>query len=199
MAMAPSRTRGRRHVHDGLPRGSNNPKNSKNPKNQYAISGDSLKLLSLLARASAILAGVLMTAITLVTCVSLIGRNTIGKTLVGDYELTAVVAGAAVALFLPWCQLHRENIIVDFFTARLPAAINARLDRFGCLLLGVVMTVLAWRTGVGGMNAFRSNSTTMMLGFPEWITYALMVPPMVLTAVIALSQAAGALQHEEAQ
>jgi TRAP-type C4-dicarboxylate transport system permease small subunit len=28
----------------------------------------------------------------------------------------------------------------------------------------------------------------MMLGFPEWIVYAAMVPPMVLTAVIALAQ-----------
>ena len=44
-----------------------------------------MKLLSLLARASAILAGVLLTVITLLTCVSLIGRNTIGVTLVGDY------------------------------------------------------------------------------------------------------------------
>jgi hypothetical protein len=29
----------------------------------------------------------------------------------------------------------------------------------------------------------------MMLGFPEWIVYAGMVPPLVLTAVIALAQA----------
>jgi hypothetical protein len=28
----------------------------------------------------------------------------------------------------------------------------------------------------------------MMLGFPEWIVYALMVPPLVLTAVIGLAQ-----------
>ena len=57
-----------------------------------------MKFLSILARACAILAGLLMTAITLVTCASLIGRNTIGATLMGDYELTAVTAGAAVAL-----------------------------------------------------------------------------------------------------
>jgi hypothetical protein len=29
----------------------------------------------------------------------------------------------------------------------------------------------------------------MMLGFPEWIVYVLMVPPLVLTAVIGLAQA----------
>lgn len=147
-----------------------------------------MKVLSLLARACAILAGVILTAITLVTCVSLIGRNTVGTTLVGDYELTAAAAGAAVALFMPWCQLKRDNIIVDFFTARASARTNDLLDRFGALLLGAVMVLLAWRTAVGGISAFRSNSTTMMLGFPEWIVYAAMVPPLVLTAVIALVQ-----------
>ncbi|MCA0212608.1 TRAP transporter small permease [Ramlibacter sp.] len=149
-----------------------------------------MKTLSFLARLCAVLAGVILTAITLVTCASLIGRNTIGVTLVGDYELTAAAAGAAVALFLPWCQLRRENIIVDFFTARASVRTNALLDRFGALMLGAIMLLLAWRTAVGGISAFRSNSTTMMLGFPEWIVYSAMVPPMVLTAVIALVQTA---------
>ncbi len=136
------------------------------------------------------LAGVILTAITLVTCFSLIGRNTIGVTLAGDYELTAAAAGAAVALFLPWCQLRRENIIVDFFTSRMPARVNDRLDRLGALLLGAMMLLLAWRTTVGGLNAFGSGSGTMMLGLPEWIIYAAMVPPLVLTGVIALVQTA---------
>ena len=57
-----------------------------------------MKVLTLLARLCAVLAGVILTGITLVTCVSLIGRNTIGTTLVGDYELTAAAAGAAVEL-----------------------------------------------------------------------------------------------------
>lgn len=130
----------------------------------------------------------ILTAITLVTCISLIGRNTIGVTLVGDYELTAVAAGAAVALFLPWCQVRRENIIVDFFTTRLSDTVNNRLDRLGSLVLAALMLVLAWRTGVGGLGAFNANSTSMMLGFPEWVVYAAMVPPMVLTAAIALAQ-----------
>ena len=148
-----------------------------------------MRILSTLARACAILAGLLMTAITLVTCVSLIGRNTIGVTLQGDYELTAVTAGAAVALFLPWAQLRRSNIIVDFFTAKVPGHINAVLDRLGALLLAAVMLLLTWRTTIGGLNAHSSQTTTMMLGFPEWIVYAAMVPPLCLTGLIALHQA----------
>lgn len=158
-----------------------------------------LKLLSFLAQACAVLAGLLLTAITLVTCLSLIGRNTTGQTLVGDYELTAVAAGAAVALFMPWCQLNREHIIVDFFTARMPAGVNAVLDRFGALVLGVVMGLLAWRTGVGALSAHSTQTTTMMLGFPEWIVYTAMVPPLALTALIAVVQTFSSHTQEQGQ
>ncbi len=148
-----------------------------------------MKFLSILARACAILAGLLMTAITLVTCASLIGRNTIGATLMGDYELTAVTAGAAVALFLPWCQLRRGHIIVDFFTSKAPDRVNAVLDRFGALTLALVMLLLGWRTVIGCLNAYEAQTTTMMLGFPEWVVYAAMVPPLFLTGLIGLTQA----------
>ncbi len=148
-----------------------------------------MKLLSLLARSSAILAGILLTVITLITCVSLLGRNTIGTTLVGDYELTAFTAGAAIALFLPWCQLKRENIIVDFFTSRLSSATNAMLDRLGCVMLAALMFLLAWRTTIGGLSAYDTQTTSMMLGLPEWIVYVFMVPPFALTGLIALYQA----------
>ena len=148
-----------------------------------------MKLLEKLAQICAILAGVVLTFITLMTCASLIGRNTIGITLAGDFELTGVAAGAAIGLFLPLCQLRRGNIIVDFFTAKASSATNALLDRFGALLMGLAMALLAWRTAVGGLNAFATKSSSMMLGFPEWIVFAFIVPPLVLTALIAFTQA----------
>ena len=152
-------------------------------------------MLESLAKASAILAGLLMTVITLMTCVSLIGRNTTGATLAGDFELTGVAAGAAIALFMPWCQLRRGNIIVDFFTAKASERTNAALDRLGALLLGLVFALLAWRTTLGGLNAYSSQSGTMMLGFPEWVVYAAMVPPFIMTTVIALYQAATGAEY----
>jgi TRAP-type C4-dicarboxylate transport system permease small subunit len=90
---------------------------------------------------------------------------------------------------MPWCQARRGNIIVDFFTARASESTNARLDRLGAFLLAVCMALLAWRTGIGGLNAWKSGSGSMMLGFPEWVVYAFMVPPLVLTALIGLVQA----------
>ena len=147
-----------------------------------------MHILESLAKFCAILAGLLLTTITLATCASLLGRNTIGVTLAGDFELTGVATGAAIALFLPWCQLRRGNIIVDFFTARASVPTNAALDRLGALLLALAIGLLTWRTSVGGLNAFNTQSGTMMLGFPEWIVYAAMIPPFALTAVIGLWQ-----------
>jgi TRAP-type C4-dicarboxylate transport system permease small subunit len=149
-----------------------------------------LKILQSLAKLSAILAGVLLTGITLMTCISLIGRNTVGITLVGDFELTGVATGAAIALFMPWCQIKRGNIIVDFFTAKAHAVVNERLDRFGAVLLALVFALLAWRTLLGGLNAYATGSSSMMMGLPEWIVYAAMVPPFMLTTLIALVQTA---------
>jgi len=149
-----------------------------------------MKLLEGLARLCAVIAGVLMTVITLMTCASLIGRNTIGWTIVGDFELSGAAAGAAIALFLPWCQVRRGNIIVDFFTAKAAAGTNAALDRFGSLLYALALGLMAWRTAIGGLSAWKTQSTTMMMGLPEWIVYVFMVPPLALCALIGLAQAA---------
>ena len=147
-----------------------------------------MKILENLAKLCTIIAGVLLTGITLMTCASLIGRNTTGDSIVGAFELTGVAAGAAIALFMPLCQLRRGNIIVDFFTAKMSAAVNDKLDRFGTLLLVLIFGLLAWRTTLGGLNVYSANSETQIMGFPEWIVYATMVPPFVLTGVIALRQ-----------
>jgi len=135
------------------------------------------------------LAGALLTFITLMTCYSLIGRNTNGSTIVGDFELTGVATGAAIALFMPLCQFKKANIVVDFFTAKASQATIAQLDRLGALFMSAVFALLAWRTYLGGMNAWTTQSGSMMLGFPEWVVYAAMTPPLALSAAIALTQA----------
>ena len=156
-----------------------------------------MKTLQNLAQLCAVLAGVLLTTITLMTCVSLIGRNTTGWTLVGDFELAGSAAGAAVALFLPWCQLRRGNIMVDFFTARLSRQAQDRLDRLGAFLLALMMALMSWRTAVGGLSAWKSQSGSMMLGFPEWVVYAGMWPPLVLCMLIGLAQALRGFEFAE--
>jgi TRAP-type C4-dicarboxylate transport system permease small subunit len=147
-----------------------------------------VKILQLLAKLCAILAGLLLIFITLMTVVSVVGRDTIGKTIVGDFELSGAAAGAAIALFMPWCQYQRGHIMVDFFTTKASSAAQNTMDRFGALVLAAVMLLMTWRTTLGGINAWNTQSGTMMLGFPEWVVYVTMVPPLALAALIALHQ-----------
>ncbi|MFN9745736.1 MAG: TRAP transporter small permease [Betaproteobacteria bacterium] len=149
-----------------------------------------MRVLEILAKAAAVLAGLLLTAITLMTVASVVGRNTTGWTLVGDFELAGSAAGAAIALFLPWCQWERGHIIVDFFTTRASDAAREGLDRFGALVLAAVLALMTWRSAIGGFKAWESQTGSMMLGFPDWIVYTGIVPGLGLAAVIALAQAA---------
>ena len=146
-----------------------------------------------LARLCAVLAGLLLTGITLITCASVLGRNLMDATLAGDFELTGIATGLAIALFMPWCQLRQGHIIVDFFTANSSQRTTHLLDRAGCLLMALVMALLAWRTGLGGVNAWGNQTGSMLLGFPDWLVYAGMVPPLALTALISIWQAIGML------
>ena len=157
-----------------------------------------MRLLESLAKLCAVAAGVLLTVITLMTCVSVIGRNTTGWTLVGDFELAGSAAGAAVALFMPWCQFRRGNIMVDFFTTKASQATQLRLDRMGALLMAGMMALMTWRSALGGLSAWKSQAGSMMLGFPEWIVYCGIVPPLLLTALIALAQAVYGFEAEPA-
>lgn len=147
-----------------------------------------MKTLDILAKLCAILAGVLLTGITLLTCGNLIARNLTDSSMAGAFELTGMAAGGAIALFMPLCQIRQGNIIVDFFTAGLSATANDILDRLGALLLSLVFLFLAWRTTLGGINVYEAHSETQIMGFPEWVVYATMVPPFALAGLIGLYQ-----------
>ena len=147
-----------------------------------------MKWLETWARWCAVLAGTLLTGIALLTCASIVGREVFGATVMGDFELSAAAAGAAIALLMPMCHLRGGNILVDAFTTRASAATNAALDRLGALTIALLMALLAWRTAVGAQSAWTNHSAGMLMGFPDWLVYAAMVPPFVLTAVIGIWQ-----------
>ena len=145
-------------------------------------------LLRTAARWFALLGAAVGLLVGVMTVVSVLGRALVSRPIMGDVELTQVGIALCISLCLPWCQLQRGNIIVDFFTVKCSESTNAFLDRMGALILALCFALLAWRTSIGGMSAYTANSGTMILGFPEWIVYAFMVPSFVLTSLIALTQ-----------
>jgi TRAP-type C4-dicarboxylate transport system permease small subunit len=110
----------------------------------------------------------------------------------GDFELVQVGLAICVTLLLPWCELQGGNITVDFFTARMRKSWRRQLDAAGCALFALIIALVAWRTEAGAVSLKAAGETTMLLGVPLWIGYALMTPGLVLTAVAALYRAAAA-------
>ncbi len=144
------------------------------------------KALEWLAKACAIVGGLIMVAITLITTASILGRWLFNSPLLGDTELVEFAMAIAVASFLPICQWRRGNIIVDFFTVNASQRTRDRLDRMGALLVAIMLGLLAWRTLAGAVSQREAGSTTMLMGLPEWTAFLAMAPPMILTAIIAL-------------
>jgi TRAP-type C4-dicarboxylate transport system permease small subunit len=152
------------------------------------------RALDLLARAFAFAGGVVLVAMTGMSVVSIAGRTVLSRPLAGDFELVQVGCAAAVAAFLPYCQLRRGNIIVDFFTVRAGPRVQAALDALGALLLAAVMALLAWRTAAGMLTVKAAGEITMIVGFPVWLGYAAIVPSLALTALVGLVTALEALK-----
>jgi len=82
--------------------------------------------------------------------------------------------------------MKRGDVKVDFFTAKMPPRIVQTLDAFGSLLVGLVGLLLAWRTAAGAITVMESGETSMILGIPQWISQALMVPGFALLGVVGI-------------
>ena len=147
------------------------------------------RVLDGLARGVALAGGVILVALTLMSVASVAGRALLGTPVPGDFELVQIGCGAAIAAFLPYCQLRRGNIIVDFFTTRASPRVQGALDTLGAVLVALVMAVLAWRTALGMLAVKAAGEVSMIVSFPIWIGYAAIVPSLVLATLVALATA----------
>ena len=137
------------------------------------------------ARTLAILGGLLVLGIALLTTGSVLARWAAGHPLNGDTEIVEYAMAIAIACFLPWCQWRRGNLIVDFFTTRVSPRSRQQLDRIGAALMAAMLTLLAWRTAAGALDQYRYGAETMLLRWPLWPVYAAMALPLALTALMA--------------
>ncbi|MET0517787.1 MAG: TRAP transporter small permease [Burkholderiaceae bacterium] len=126
--------------------------------------------------------------VALLTVASIAGRALWARPIPGDVELTQFGIALCIALCLPWCQLQRANIIVDFFTQKAGPRSLRLLDGIGSLLLAAMVGLLAWRSAAGALAVDEAGETTMILGLPMWISYAALSPGLALTALIGLLQ-----------
>ena len=117
-------------------------------------------------RPLAIAGGLLMLAVALMVVTSVVMRWLINYSIPGDIELVQIGTALAVFSFLPLCQAHRGNIMVDTFTNRLPPGVQRGLDALWDLVYAGMMGIIAWRLAVGAFDTIRSQTVSMMLALP---------------------------------
>ena len=154
-----------------------------------------LKLLRRVAALFALIGSVAALGAGLLVVASITLRALTTRPIQGDVELTQFAVALAISMSLPWCQLRGANIIVDFFTQRLPVRQVRWLDGLGALLMAAMCALLAWRTSVGAVAVHQATETSMILGLPMWWVYASLAPGLALAALVAAVQAVMHLRH----
>ena len=147
-----------------------------------------------LARAVALLGGLVLVALVALICISVLTRalGTFGNwdgleatvpalaawlagtfgPIPGDFELVEAGIAFAIFAFLPLCQMHGGHATVDLFTDRLPGRGSAWLIAFWELALAGALVLIAVQLGEGLAGKRRTGETTFLLQFPVWWSYA---------------------------
>lgn len=160
-----------------------------------------------IAKAMAIAGGIVLLAIVIVTCLSVMGRglNTLGNSdfvaayvpfmkdflklfgpINGDYELVEAGTAIAIFMFLPWCQLNRGHASVELFTSMLPTKPNRFLALLWEVVFALVIILITWRIYEGMSSKMRNGETSFLLQMPIWWPYAICTFTAFLASIVSL-------------
>ena len=142
--------------------------------------------LTRVSRLFVIIGGIALTAAGFLTVASVVGRYFFNAPIPGDFELVEIGCAIAVFAFLPYCQMTRGNVVVDFFTAGVSTRRRAALDLAANALFTLIAGLLTWRAVLGGLDLQRYQETTMVLAVPLWWGF---VPAVFCLAVLTLVSA----------
>jgi TRAP-type C4-dicarboxylate transport system permease small subunit len=155
-----------------------------------ATAGSPLERLTLvvfaLSRAWAVLGGVVLLAVMLMTVLSVIMRAVLGFPILGDYELVEIGTALAAFAFLPYCHQAGGNVLVDVFTDRAPEPFKRGLGAASSLALAAIALVLLWRMSLGGYDFWRYHEVTTNLEVPRWWAFPPILVSLALLALVAL-------------
>ena len=132
--------------------------------------------------------GFLASFMAAMVTVSVTGRYLFATPIPGDYDLVAILCGCAVFAFLPYCQMVRGNVVVDFFTANISARSKAVCDALGDFLYLVVAVMFTWRLYYGGLELHANHEVLANFNFYRWWTIPFdLLCMLVLIAAVAHS------------
>jgi TRAP-type C4-dicarboxylate transport system permease small subunit len=123
-----------------------------------------------IARVLAIFGGFLSCAMAVIVTVSVAGRYLFRSPIPGDYDIVGILCGCAIFAFLPYCQLNRGNVLVDFFTTKASPRFKAALDAAGAFLYLAAALMFTWRMSYGALEMRQSSEQIAAFSFYRWWT-----------------------------
>lgn len=135
----------------------------------------------------ALLGGLLLLAIALMTSYSAGAGWLLGKPLPGDVELVEMLTAISVFMMLPYCQLSGANVTADIFTARAGPRTVAALELLAALVALGFSLLLFWRMYEGLLDYRKYVETTTILKIPIWVAYPWALASLALLAIAALA------------
>ncbi len=167
------------------------------------------RLMLRLAQAMAIAGGLVLSALILLTCASIVGRevnallngetmqmmipglaNAILATGIGpvngDFEILEAGVAFAIFAFIPLTQLTAGHATVDIFTARMSPGAMRILRAVIEVVFAAVLVLIAVQLYDGMLSKRQNNETTFLLQFPIWWSYAASLVAAVVAAICAV-------------
>jgi Tripartite ATP-independent periplasmic transporters, DctQ component. len=144
------------------------------------------RLLYALALGAALLAGLAVLFLALLTAVNVPLKQLFGQPLPGEFELVDLGVATAVFAFLPLAQFARGYVIVDLVTQNASPRVKANLDAGAAVIFAICMAAVAWRMFLGGVDIADTGEQTQILQLKYWWTFAVAVPSLSLLAAVCL-------------
>ena len=144
-----------------------------------------ITLLHNLITGWALVGGFILILIVVLNVSSIIG-NLFFKPITGDFELTKMGVAIAVFCFLPYCQLHRQNVTAEIFTSWTNKKTQSLLGLITSIIAFCFASLLIWRMYDGMLDQKAYNYTTTILQFPIWIAFIPIIFSLFLLSIASL-------------
>lgn len=170
------------------------------------------KLMMGLARSMAIIGGMVLSLLIIMTCLSIIGRLLNGffhggimqsiapgfsdwmiswvGPINGDFELVEAGVAFAIFAFIPLCQISAGHAAVDVVANAFPRGVNRFLRMATEILFAAVLVLIAWRLAAGTISKFGNGETSFLLEFKVWWAYGASLFGAMIAALVGLYMAA---------
>ncbi|OAL60204.1 hypothetical protein A6R74_20855 [Halomonas sp. ALS9] len=168
--------------------------------------------LEIPCRVAAISGGLLITALAIITVVSILGRWVASAPVLsditmlawvgpiaGDYELVEMGTAIAVFLFLPYCHLRGGHVTVDLLVMHAPPMFQRLLAIVAETLFLVVAGLMTWRLYHGLLDKRRYMETSMLLDIPLWWGYIGGLVGFALLTLVCLYRTCDAFTYSPQQ